>query len=74
MKQILTEDRITAEYQYFIDGVGQELYELDESVWEGVSYTHPYIPSRNYRLDQIKTYMKARMPYVDAWMEGLRSE
>lgn len=70
----LTDEKIIAAYEYFIDGISQDLYDLDEKVWENKSSKYPYIPSRNYRLDQIKKFMQDRQPYTDAWMEGLKYE
>ncbi len=70
----LTDDKIIAAFEYFMDGIGQEMYDLDEQVWEGKSSKHPYIPSRNFRLDQIIQFMRDRKPYTQAWMEGLRTE
>lgn len=69
----LTDEKIIAAYEYFIDGIGQDLYDLDEKVWENKSYKHPYIPSRDYRLDQIKQFMQERQTYTDEWMENLRT-
>ena len=69
----LSDENIIAEFEYFMDGIGQELYDLDESVWEGVSSTHKYIPSRDFRLDQIKQYLIERQPYLEKWMQGLRT-
>ena len=70
----LTDEKIIAAYEYFIDGIGQDLYDLDERVWGNKSSKHPYIPSRNFRLEQIKQFMQDRQPYTDAWMESLRTE
>jgi len=68
----LSDENILAEFQYFIDGVGQDLYDLDESVWHNVSDKHPDIPSLKYRLDQIEQFLIEREPYTRAWMESLR--
>lgn len=70
----LSSDSIIAAFEYFIDGVGQEMYDLDDQIWTGRSEMHPEIPSRDSRLDQISEYVIRREPYTRAWMEALRSE
>lgn len=70
----LSYDNIIAAFEQFMDGIGQELYDLDDQLWTDRSEKHPFIPSRDYRLDQIKEYLKAREPYTREWMEGLRTE
>ena len=70
----LTDEKIIAEFEYFMNGIGQDLYDLDDQVWTGKDGRHWCIPSRNYRLEQIKQFMQDRQPYTDAWMEGLRTE
>lgn len=70
----LSDESIMAEFKYFTDGVGQDLYDLDESVWEGVSSKHKYIPSCDFRLEQIQTYLKNRQPYLEEFMQSLRTE
>ena len=71
---VLSYDNIIAEFVYFMDGIGPELYELDDQLWTDKSEKHPFIPSREYGLQQIETYMKKREPYTQEWMESLRTE
>ncbi|MCH5211104.1 MAG: hypothetical protein J1F01_09095 [Oscillospiraceae bacterium] len=47
---------------------------MDEQVRTNKDSKHWCIPSRNFRLEQIKQFMRDRQPYTDAWMEGLRTE
>ena len=70
----LSYDNIIAEFAYFMDGVGQELYDADDRIWTDRSEKYPSIPSRDFKLDQIKAYMQEREPYTRAWMESLRTE
>ena len=58
----LSEDRIISEFEYFMDEVGGDLYQENLTRWPGT-------PSRNYMLDQIKEYIKARYEFLDVFME-----
>lgn len=70
----LSYDNIIAEFEYFMNGIGEALYELDSTIWTNKSDVHMRIPSRYLKLEQIKEYMRAREPFTRAWMESLRTD
>ncbi|MBQ6413957.1 MAG: CotH kinase family protein, partial [Ruminococcus sp.] len=58
----LSEDRIIAAFEYFMDEVGSDLYQENIEKW-------PSTPGSGFMLDQIKDYIKARYEFLDVFME-----
>ena len=58
----LREDVILAEFRYFMDEVGDELYSENFKLW-------PNIPGQKFMYDQIAEYISARYEYLDTYME-----
>ena len=71
---VLSYDNIIAEFENFMNEIGEDLYLLNDIRWMRQSDRYPEIPSQYYMLEQIKIYMRARAPFTRAWMEGLKTD
>ena len=63
----LSEEKIISAFEYFMDEVGDELYQENLKRWPG-------IPGQSFMLDQIKTFVSDRYKYLDTYMEQFDQE